>query len=65
MALKTKSIGAVQKKTSVTDNLFNGTSGGLINNDDKTASELDVLEQELIDLSDIREMKIINFHLFL
>lgn len=57
MALKTKSIGAVQKKTSVTDNLFNGTSGGLINNDDKTASELDVLEQELIDLSDIREMK--------
>ena len=30
MALKTKSIGAVQKKTSVTDNLFNGTSGGLI-----------------------------------
>ena len=52
MALKTKSIGAVQKKTSVTDNLFNGTSGGLINNDDKTASELDVLEQELIDLSD-------------
>ena len=33
MALKTKSIGAVQKKTSVTDNLFNGTSGGLINNE--------------------------------